>query len=136
MSRCRHPVLRALKDHRRDQERERRQAGDLWHDEGWVFASPVGKPIHPRTDHTAWKALLKEAGRHDARHTAATMLLVLGVPGRAVMEVMGWSAVGMTARYQHMTTDLMTSIADQIGGLFWADEDDGDDGSAGQPVAV
>lgn len=135
------PVLRALMEHRRDQDRERTQAGHLWHDEGWVFANSVGKPIHPRTDHKAWKALLKDAGvrdarLHDARHTAATMLLVLGVPGRAVMEVMGWSHVGMTARYQHMTTDLMTSIADQIGGLFWADEDDGDDGSAPRPVAV
>lgn len=33
----------------------------------------------------------------------------------------------------------MASIADQIGGFFWAEEDqdgDGDEGSAGQPVAV
>jgi integrase len=27
---------------------------------------------------------------HDARHTAATMLLVLKVPLPAIMEVMGW----------------------------------------------
>lgn len=27
----------------------------------------------------------------DARHTAATVLLILGVPDRAVMEIMGWS---------------------------------------------
>ncbi|HKS48172.1 MAG TPA: tyrosine-type recombinase/integrase, partial [Amycolatopsis sp.] len=99
---------------------------------------------HPRTDHEEWKALLKAAGvrdarLHDARHTAATMLLVLGVPGRAVMEVMGWSHVSMTSRYQHMTTELMTSIADQIGDLFWADQaedDDGEDGPAAQPVPV
>lgn len=138
------PIVAALKEHRRDQMRERQQAGNLWHDEGWVFANPFGKPIHPRTDHGEWKALLKVAGvrdarLHDARHTAATMLLVLGVPGRAVMEVMGWSHVSMTSRYQHMTTELMTSIADQIGGLFWADQaedDDSEDGPAGQPVAV
>src|SRR4051794_15981210 len=29
-----------------------------------------------------------------------------------VMEVMGWSHFGMTSRYQHMTTELMTSIAE------------------------
>jgi integrase len=84
-------------------------------------------------------AEVRDARLHDARHTAATMLLVLGVPGRAVMEVMGWSHVGMTSRYQHMTTELMISIANQIGGLFWTDQDeddDGDQGSAAQPVAV
>ncbi len=45
----------------------------------------------------------------------------------------------MTSRYQHMTTELMTSIADQIGGFFWADEaedEDGEDGSAACPVVV
>ncbi|MTD57808.1 tyrosine-type recombinase/integrase [Amycolatopsis pithecellobii] len=137
------PIVAALQEHQRNQWEEREKAGNLWHDEGWVFASPVGKPVHPRTDHGEWKALLTAAGvrnarLHDARHTAATMLLVLGVPGRAVMEVMGWSHVGMTSRYQHMTTELMTSIADQIGGLFWSenDQDDGNGGSAGQPVAV
>jgi hypothetical protein len=64
-------------------------------------------------------------------HTAATMLLVL-VPGRAEMEVMGWSHIGMTLRYQHMTSELMTSIADLIGGAFWSDEN-GDEGPAGHP---
>ncbi|MCP2255580.1 hypothetical protein LY13_004358 [Prauserella aidingensis] len=38
------------------------------------------------------------------------------------MDVMGWSHVAMTTRYQHMTPDLMTSIADQIGGLYWEPE--------------
>jgi len=143
------PVLRALKQHRKDQERERVQAGDLWTDEGWVFASPTGTPIHPRTDHGAWKSLLKDAGvrnarLHDARHTAATMLLVLGVPGRAVMDVMGWSHVAMTTRYQHMTPELMTSIADQIGDLYWqpetetegSGEDDGGEPPEGAPTTV
>ena len=41
--------------------------------------------------------MLKVAGvrdgrPHDARHTAATVLLVLGVPERTVMGIMGWSA--------------------------------------------
>ena len=43
-----------------------------------------------------WKALLTDAGvrdarLHDARHTAATVLLLLGVPSATVMEIMGWS---------------------------------------------
>ena len=56
-------------------------------------AQPNGKPIDPRRDQYEWKALLAEAGvrearLHDARHTAATVLLLLGVRERAVMDVM------------------------------------------------
>ncbi|MER5607018.1 tyrosine-type recombinase/integrase [Micromonospora tulbaghiae] len=44
----------------------------------------------------------RSAGRrlHDARHTAATVLLVLGVFGRVVMGIMGWSNSAMAVRYQ------------------------------------
>jgi hypothetical protein len=71
-------------------------AADLWHDGQWVFAQPTGKPTDPRADYSEWKAVLKAAGvrearLHDARHTAATFLLVLGIGERAVMDVMGWS---------------------------------------------
>ena len=53
------------------------------------------------------------------------MLLVLGVPARAVMEIMGWSQMSMTTRYQHSTTELVAGIAKQVGGLLWEpDEDD------------
>jgi integrase len=61
-----------------------------------MFAQPNGKPIDPRRDHAEWKALLRAAGvrearLHDARHTAANTLLRMGLPERAVMDVMGWS---------------------------------------------
>lgn len=70
------------------------------------------------------QALLKAAGvrparLHDARHTAATMLLVLKVPTRAVMEVMGWSQVSMTTRYQHVPAEILHDIADAVGGSLW-----------------
>ncbi|MFI6100760.1 hypothetical protein ACIA8G_34860 [Lentzea sp. NPDC051213] len=54
-----------------------------------MFTQPNGKPIDPRTDHDAWKALLAEADVRDARHTAATVLLLLNVPQRVVQEFMG-----------------------------------------------
>jgi integrase len=68
-----------------------------------MFAQPDGKPIDPRRDLTEWKALLREAGLrdarlHDARHTAATTLLLLGVPERAVMDVTGRSQSSMVKR--------------------------------------
>ncbi len=70
-------LVALLRAHQAEQDRERAIACDLWHDEGWVFATPVGAPVKPHTDYREWKRLLKLAGLrearpHDARHTAAT----------------------------------------------------------------
>lgn len=64
-----------------------------------MFTTPTGGPLNHRTDYDEWKRLLVQAGvrdgrLHDARHTAATVLLLLGVPERAVMSLMGWSNCG------------------------------------------
>jgi integrase len=81
-------------------------------------------PINPRTDYQAWKRLLiaakvQERRLHDARHTAATVLLLLGVPERTVMSVMGWSSTAMAARYQHVVDAVRREVADQVGALLW-----------------
>jgi integrase len=89
-----------------------------------MFAQPNGKPIDYRSDYTEWKALLREAGvrdarLHDARHTAATSLLLLGIPERAVMDVMGWSNSAMVRRYAHVTARLRREIADRLDSYLW-----------------
>jgi len=114
-----------LNQHRTAQQRERDLAGDLWEDHGFMFAQPNGRPIDQTMDTNEWKRLLGDAGvrdarLHDARHTAATVLLLLGVPERAAMDVMGWSNVGMAKRYQHVTDVLRHDIAARIDGLLWA----------------
>jgi integrase len=65
------------------------------------------------------EAGVREARLHDARHTAATVLLLLGVQDRAVMDVMGWSTVAMKQRYMHVTEGLRRTVADQISSYFW-----------------
>lgn len=62
---------------------------------------------------------MRDARLHDARHTAATVLLILGVPERAVMDIMGWSHSGMTTRYQHLTGTIRNDIAGKVGDLLW-----------------
>ena len=114
-----------LRLHREQQNRDREHARQLWADGGWVFTDKLGRPVVPNTDYHAWKALLRRAGvrdarLHDARHTAATVLLVLGVPERTVMEIMGWSTTGMAARYQHVTDPIRQEVAARVGGLLWA----------------
>ncbi|MFE1235601.1 tyrosine-type recombinase/integrase [Streptomyces tendae] len=117
-----------LRVHRAKQDAERVAAGERWADEGWLFANPDGRGTPPRTDYDDWKELLADAkvrdGRlHDARHTAATVLLILGVSERAVMGLMGWSTTAMAARYQHMVDTVRVDVARQVDGLIWKQTD-------------
>ncbi|MEU0990692.1 site-specific integrase [Streptomyces sp. NPDC005953] len=131
-----------LRKHQERQSAERVAAGDKWTEEGWLFATETGRGTSPRTDYDDWKELLTSAavrdGRlHDARHTAATVLLILGVPERAVMGLMGWSTTAMAARYQHMVDTVRTNVAEQVDGLIWrtdTPDSDDDDGLSGALV--
>jgi integrase len=117
-------LMTLLKRHKAEQDQERTKAADLWQETGYVFTTPTGQPLNPRTDHSDWKLLVTRAGvserrLHDARHTAATVLLLLGVAERTVMGVMGWSNTAMAARYQHLTTSIRQDVAQRVGGLLW-----------------
>lgn len=118
------PIVALLIAQKVAQDKERELAGSLWEDGDWVFATPTGQPINPNTDYHAWKDLLEEAGvrearLHDARHTAATMLLILRVPDRTVQGLMGWSDSTMPARYQHLVKQVRKDVADQLGAFIW-----------------
>ena len=56
---------------------------------------------------------------HDARHTAATLLLAQGVDQRVVMEILGHSQISMTTKYAHVLPEVMTEAADRIGQALW-----------------
>lgn len=127
-------LVQLLREHAVEQERVRFHARQLWQEGGWVFTTPVGRPLNINSDYHRWKALLKAAGvrdgrLHDARHTAATVLLVLGVPERTVMGIMGWSSTAMAARYQHVTDPIRHVVAAQVGGLLWASDGAAQDGN-------
>ncbi|MFD8500124.1 tyrosine-type recombinase/integrase [Amycolatopsis sp. NPDC059657] len=120
------PLLELLRTHKAAQDEERKFAGTEWQEGGWVFTQPTGRPLDPRADHDEWKALLAEAEvrdarLHDARHTAATMLLVLKVPLPAIMEVMGWGDAAVAKRYVHVPDEVVAEIAGQVGDFLWSD---------------
>ncbi len=120
------PQLRdALRQHRVAQLAERMAAGSVWEDHGLVFCQPNGKPLDPRSDHRQWRLLLDAAGvrgarLHDARHTAATLLLTQGVPARVVMEVLGHSQISLTlGTYSHVVPELAEDAAQRMGQALW-----------------
>lgn len=120
-------LLSLLRQHKERQDRERVLARDLWVEKGYVFTSPTGEPLNPNTDFHRWKDLLEAAGvrdgrLHDARHTAATVLLILGVPEAVVDRIMGWEpgkSARMRRRYQHLTGQVLQQTAAKVGELLW-----------------
>ncbi len=95
-------LVAPLKAHRATQLHERMTAGPAWHDGDFVWCQPNGRPIGAHADWDEWNALLIAAAIrrvriHDARHTAATLLLAQGVDQRVVMEILGHSQISMTS---------------------------------------
>ncbi len=45
------PMIKLLRHHRDEQDKQRTAAGSDWEDKGHVFASPVGSPLSPTTDY-------------------------------------------------------------------------------------
>jgi integrase len=78
---------------------------------------PIGSPINSHDDWEDWHALLAEASVrtarvHDARHTAATLLLEQGIDIRVVQQILGHSLLSQTQRYTHVTAELSRHAAD------------------------
>lgn len=121
------PLVVMLRSHAEAQERERREAANLWTESEYVFTKRLGGPLSPNTDYHDWKRLLEDAcvrdGRlHDARHTAGTVLMLLSVPDRVIDQIMGWGPGGaarMRARYLHVPDHLLKEVAQKIGAAIW-----------------
>lgn len=118
------PLLAELRRHRQRQREARIRAGTLWRDSGLVFTTVTGRPVAPRDHSLHWTAFLERLGirparLHDARHTAATLLLVQGVDQRVVMSMFGWTSPAMTTRYQHVVPELVEEANRRMGELLW-----------------
>jgi integrase len=85
--------------------------------------------------------LLKDAGLpdvrfHDLRHSAATILLSMGVPAKVVQEILGHSQISMTMDiYSHVLPDMQQEAMDKMNDLFRHDVlDDDEDGNLADGV--
>ncbi len=109
-----------LKEHRLAQLEARLKAGPAWEDNGLVFTTAAGRPIHPGDIRRTLTAILGRAGLprirfHDLRHSHATLLLKEGVNPRVVQERLGHSTVSMTlGTYSHVLPDLQAEAAEKL----------------------
>ncbi|SDL13004.1 tyrosine-type recombinase/integrase [Nonomuraea jiangxiensis] len=121
---CPPELLAQLKAHRERQGSELEKARDRWEDHDMVCATKYGTPIERTEDWKVWKAILKQAAVrdvrvHDARHTAATLLIEQGVNIRVVQQVLGHTRVTTTERYAHVSTPLMRDAGERLASARW-----------------
>jgi site-specific recombinase XerD len=102
-------VLRALKQHRHEQDRFRQKLGtDYRSDLDLIFANPNGTPLKPDTLSASISRLCRRLGLpkgvslHTLRHSHGSVLLADGVDLATVSERLGHSSVRVTADiYSH-----------------------------------
>lgn len=103
---------------------DERLSAEEWEDNDLVFCQPDGKPYNSTEDWKAWKALLKTAGvrdgrLHDARHTAASLLIEQGVDVRVVQEILGHARVTTTEKYTHVASPQVEDASRRMGSALW-----------------
>lgn len=124
-------ALEVLKHHRVRQEWARVEAGDTWEEHDYVFSTSTGKHLNPGHGVLVQlKLLLKKAGLpdirfHDLRHSAATLLLSMGVHPKVVQEILGHSEISMTMDiYSHVLPTMQKEAMDKLGRMFEREGDD------------
>ncbi|MBO0790892.1 MAG: site-specific integrase, partial [Ktedonobacteraceae bacterium] len=117
-------VVEILRVHRERQDQMRRQAGSQWKGMNVVFSDEHGGFIEPVRFHRHFKKVLKLAGLpdvriHDLRHTAATLLLRMGVHPKLVQELLGHSDIRTTLnRYSHVQPSMQREMMDNFHQFF------------------
>ncbi|HVA09331.1 MAG TPA: site-specific integrase [Acidimicrobiales bacterium] len=119
-------MIEQLREQVKTQAAEREYAMNLWNDHGLIFTREDGNPIRREADSAEWHRILRSAGvrparLHDARHTAATLLLVQGVPPGVAMRLLGHSDIRVTSRYQHVLEETAKAAAEQVGAALWGE---------------
>lgn len=112
-----------LKQHRVEQL-ERKSEAKTWEERDLVFPNSRGGYLHPNHLGEAFRALLEEAGLpairfHDLRHSAATILLSMGVNIKVIQEMLGHSDIAITLRvYGHLLPSMQQEAVDKWEGAF------------------
>jgi len=110
-------MFNMLREYKVWQTEERLKIGDRWHDTGKIFTQENGLAMHPDSI-TGYVTEFRENNNlpyftvHSLRHTSATLLIMRGVPVKAVSARLGHANQNTTNTiYSHaiQTVDAMAS---------------------------
>ncbi len=127
-------LVEMLKQHQREQMARKRRA-KRWEERDLVFPNLRGGYLHPNHLGEAFRALLEQAGLppirfHDLRHSAATILLSMGVNIKVIQEMLGHSDISITLRvYGHLLPSMQQEAIEKWDSVF--QERKGEQGETG-----
>ena len=113
-------ALEALKRHYASQLEAKLKADAYWQEYDYVFCTLHGTHLNPNHVVEEFKKILNRAGLpnirfHDLRHSAATLLLSLGVHPKVVQELLGHTQISMTMDvYSHVLPGMQQDAMRQL----------------------
>lgn len=118
-------ALSALSAHRTRQKAQRMQVGPtIWENRDLIFCNGKGGYLSHTTLLRHFKQVLEQAELppmrfHDLRHSFATLLLKMRVPGKVVQELLGHSSIKTTMdKYGHVLMGMQSEAIADLNGLF------------------
>lgn len=114
-------IVEVLRKEKALQDKTREKLGNSYNSENFVFINDKGKPIDPdyltRKFRETVKTLnVKQINLHGLRHTAATLLMKLGVHVKIVSDILGHSRVQVTLDYySHSNEEMMRQSTNELG---------------------
>ena len=117
-------IMELIAEHKIKQASRQEELGDRWQDSGYIFTSWDGAPLHPDTISAWFRKLVKKydlpnVSVHSLRHTAATMLLMNGLPMKAVASRLGHvNEIMLGATYSHALKSADVKAAKIMGNVM------------------
>jgi integrase len=120
-------LANALAEHKRNQGAQRLRLGKKYKNNGLVFATPKGIPLHMRNLTLKHLVPVMEQAKIEGprnlyrlRHSFVTLSLLLGIDSKTVSRAAGHSTVAFTLdTYQHALPQLERAAAEKIGKLLF-----------------
>jgi integrase len=103
----------------------------FWEEHAYVFYTLVGTHLRPIHMVDEFKKLLKKANLpdirfHDLRHSAATLLLSLGIHPKVVQEMLGHTHICMTMDiFSHVLPSMQQDAVNKMNDLLMRHEERG-----------
>ncbi len=122
-------VVRALVEHKRRQAEERLAAGAKYRNQGFVFATHLGNPVHNfNLIRRHFKKILKSAGLpetirlYDLRHSCATLMLAQGEHPKVVSGWLGHASTQLTMDvYSRVLPSMRRDASDRLEATLWGE---------------
>ena len=117
-------VIESLQQHCVRQIEAKLKAGSQWEEHDLVFCNIYGRFLSTQSLYVLFSSLLEKAGLphirfHDLRHSAATILLAMGVPANVVKELLGHSHISITLGiYAHVLPSMQQEAMDKLDDRF------------------